>query len=366
MARLPRDEWERRFLAGLAEEWEVARWGLPREHAQALRAPVFAVSDSESQWGCWHGAPRRELRLSWRLLWNHPWYAVVDVLRHEMAHQVAEEVLHGAGEPPHGAKFRQACHWLAVVPRTRTDYPTLDQIVAGEGELADGDRILVRVRKLLALAESPNRHEAELALAKARELMERHNIDLLEHGARREFLTIRVGEVKKRHSRDEQFMSSLLGEFYLVRVVWVPGYDPENDRSGTVLEISGTPLNVRLAHYVFDYVREFCRREWILFSWRRRLGPNARRDFTLGILSGFAETLRREHVPETAAVRALVQRGDAELDEYCAVRYPRLVTRRRDPARCRADLLDKGRQVGRDLAIHPGIEAPSGPKRLGQ
>lgn len=366
MARLPRDEWERRFLAGLAEEWEVARWDLPRESAQALRPPVFAVSDSESQWGCWHGAPRRELRISWRLLWNHPWYAVVDVLRHEMAHQVAEEILHGVGEPPHGATFRQACRWLAVVPRTRTDYPTLDQVVAGEGELAEGDRIVVRVRKLLALAESPNRHEAESALGKAQELMARHNLDLLERGGRSDFVTIRLGEVKKRHSRDEHWLASLLGEFYLVRPVWVPGYDPESDRRGTVLEISGTVLNVRLAHYVFDYLREFCRREWILLSHRRRLGQNARRDFTLGILGGFAEGLRRGVEGEAAAVRALVQRADPELVSYCAARYPRLVNRRRDPARCQADLLDKGRQVGRGLAIPPGIEAPSGPKLLGQ
>ena len=113
-------------------------------------------------------------------------------------------------------------------------------------------------------------------------------------------------------------------------------------------------------------MREFCRREWILISYRRRLGQNARRDFTLGILSGFAETLQREAASAPEDVQALVRHGDPELDCYFAERYPRQRTRRHEATRCRPDLLDRGRKVGRDLSIHPGIEAPSGPKLLEQ
>jgi len=41
---------------------------------------------------------------------------------------------------------------------------------------ADIDRPLARVRKLLHLASSPNQHEAEVALQRARELMDQHKI----------------------------------------------------------------------------------------------------------------------------------------------------------------------------------------------
>lgn len=366
MARLPRAEWERRFLVGLQEEWELARWRLPMVHARTLRPPVFGISASLTEWGKWHAAPRRELQLSWRLVWDHPWYAAVEVLWHEMAHQVAEECLGVVEETAHGPAFRQACQWLQVRPRATGTYPTLDQLLAGNGELSEDDRIMARIRKLLALAESPNRHEAELALAKAQELMGRHNVELHEHAARRDFVSVRLGQAKKRHTRDDQYLAGLLTQHYMVQGIWIPGYDPESDTVGTVFEISGTALNVRLAHYVFDYVREFCRREWLLFAGRRRLGLNARRDFTLGILSGFAETLRQGEANAPDSVRALVQRGDPELNRYFAERYPRQRTRRRSAARCQADLLDRGREVGRELTIHPGIEAPSGPKLLNQ
>jgi hypothetical protein len=150
-----RAEWERRFLTGLQEEWELARCDLPRDKARQLRAPGFQLADSTSLWGQWQGAPTRQINLSRRLVWEHPWYAVVEVLRHEMAHQVAEEILQAGDEAPHGASFHRACRWLRVTPRASDTYPTLDQLLAGDENLAENDRILVRIHKLLALAESP-------------------------------------------------------------------------------------------------------------------------------------------------------------------------------------------------------------------
>ncbi|MBT7164526.1 MAG: DUF2786 domain-containing protein [Victivallales bacterium] len=365
MARATRAEWEQRFLAGLQEEWEIARWQLPREHASALRIPTFSLTDAETTWGCWHGAPLRDLRLSRKLVWNHPWYAVVDVLRHEMAHQVAYEILGGQNEPPHGPSFRQACKWLRIAPRATDSYPTLDQLVAGQEEIGENDRIHLRVQKLLALAESPNRHEAERALAKAQELMARHNVDLIDRGTKRDYLSIRLGEAKKRHSRDVYILAGILGEFYLVRPIWITGYDPQRGTAGKVLEISGTAMNVRLAHYVYDFVRQYCDREWRVFSFGRRLGSGGRRDFTIGILSGFADKLRQETSHASPQIRDLVQRGDPGLDHYLGERYPRLRTRRGNRLSCRTDLLEAGERLGRDLTVRPGVESGQGPRLLG-
>ena len=364
MAVAMRAEWEGRFLAGLQEEWEIARWLLPQSHAKRLRPPTFALSDAETTWGGWLGE-LRELRIGRRLVWEHPWYAVVDVLRHEMAHQVAHEILGGRGEGPHGPGFRQACGWLGVAPRTSDTYPTLDQLVAGREELGEEDRIRLRIQKLLALAESPNQHEAERALAKAQELMARHNVDLIGRGAARDYLSIRLGEAKQRHGRDTQILSGILGQYYLVRPIWVPGYDPQSGAVGKVLEISGTAMNVRLAHYVYDFVRQFCDREWRVFSAGRRLGRTGRRDFAIGILTGFAKKLGEETAHAAPQIRDLVRSGDPGLDGYVERRFPRLSTRRSGPLSCRSDLLAEGQRLGRDLTIHPGVETGRGPRLLG-
>jgi hypothetical protein len=365
MAQATRAEWERRFLSGLQEEWEMVRWELPREHARALQPPTFALSDTESTWGRWRGRPLRQIEISRRLVWNHPWFAVVEVLRHEIAHQVAEELLAASGETPHGPRFQQACRWLHVSHRASGTYPTLDQIVANDGELPENDRVLVRIKKLLALAESPNPHEAELALTKAREMMARHNVDLLDHAGKREYVTIRLGEAKRRHQRDAYVLSGILGEFYLVHPVWASGYDPVRDATGKVLEISGTPTNVRLAHYVYDYLQQYCDWEWQRFSRRRRLGGTARRDFTIGILLGFAEKLRSSE-RESPELQALVKQGDFQLDQYFAERYPRLRTRRSSALTCQTEALEEGQRRGKDLTIHPGVERGNQPRRIGR
>jgi hypothetical protein len=357
-------EWERRLLGGCREEWEVARQGLPAKMARALRPPSFELCDMGSLWGRWEGGPVRRIQLSRKLVWDHPWYAVVEVLRHEMAHQLAEEILGAQGESPHGPTFRQACQWLRTTPRASDSYPTLDQHLASSGG-GEEDRMQARVRKLLALAESPNQHEAELALAKAQELMARHNIELHERSGVRNYLSIRLGRCKKRHARDAYVLAGILGEFYLVQPIWVPGYDPRRDAAGTVLEISGEAANVRLAHYVYDYLRHYCDSQWAQFSRNRKLGRTARRDFSLGILMAFAEKLRQTVEEAAPEIQALVRSGDPELNQYVAERYPQLRTRRSSALRCHPEALAEGQKRGRDLSIHPGVETGQPARRLG-
>jgi len=79
-------------------------------------------------------------------------------LKHEMAHQFVHEVL-GEQEAPHGPAFRATCARLGI-----------DQRAGGlpqPAQSADQRRLLERVHKLLALAQSDNQHEAEAAAAAA-------------------------------------------------------------------------------------------------------------------------------------------------------------------------------------------------------
>jgi len=84
-------ERERIILHGLACEWEGARRLLDPDYGRRLRRPLFALTDGRSRWGSW-SADRREICLSRHLVFNHAWDAVREVLFHEMAHQLADEV----------------------------------------------------------------------------------------------------------------------------------------------------------------------------------------------------------------------------------------------------------------------------------
>src|SRR4051794_18275046 len=71
----------------------------------ALRLPQFELVSSRARLGRWMGATR-VIELSRPLVLEQPWGVVIEVLKHEMAHQYVAEVLGERGEAPHGPRFR--------------------------------------------------------------------------------------------------------------------------------------------------------------------------------------------------------------------------------------------------------------------
>src|SRR5690606_23334093 len=65
-----------------------------------LRPAVLRLTDTQVL-GRWI-PDIRVLELSRSLVLERPWGEVVEVLRHELAHQYVDEVLGVTGEPPHG------------------------------------------------------------------------------------------------------------------------------------------------------------------------------------------------------------------------------------------------------------------------
>ena len=136
----------------------------------ALAPPLIRLGEGAEQLGLWESRLRR-LTIARRHLQDHPWLEVMETLRHEMAHQYAAEVLKAVDEPPHGPAFRLACQRLRCSPETRRQ----------SGEEQPEDELVLRVlKKVLSLAGSPNEHEAQAAVNKARRLLLEYNLDLVE------------------------------------------------------------------------------------------------------------------------------------------------------------------------------------------
>jgi hypothetical protein len=354
------EELERRILHGLACEWERAIWILDPRRRKKMRPPLFSLRDLDGRWGIWSGE-RREISLSRKFVLDYSWASVREVLLHEMAHQMAEEVLGCGGETPHGPVFQEACHLLRANPKASDSYLPLDDRI--DQESPDGeDRILVRVKKLLALAESPNRHEAQAAMAKAHELMSRHNLDLFRTDKKKEFISLLVGKPALRHCVEDYALANLLQDFYFIRGIWVPCYVPEKEKMGRVLEISGTIPNVKIAAYVHDYVRQFIERKWKEYNPSGTLNRYRHGDFAQGIMEGFRSRLesKEEGWRKDEETFALIKKGDPLLKEYLAYRYPHTAVIKtgggsRDP-RVRRD----GKKIGKNLVISKGVMEGSG------
>ncbi len=352
---LNQEELENRILHGLSCEWERALCILNSSYRKKMRPPLFSLRDMNDRWGTWRGE-KREINLSRNLVWNHSWGSVREVLLHEMAHQLAEEVLNAWNEPPHGSLFLKACHLLRANPKASGNYKTLDERFFQETTSSE-DRILLRVKKLMALAESPNQHEAEAAMAKAHGLIAKYNLDLLGQEEKRDFISVFVGQPALRHFAEDYFLAHLLLDFYFVQGIWVSSYVPEKKRMGRVLEISGTIPNAKMASYVHDFVKGFIHSQWVEYNKDKGLNRYRLTDFAVGIIEGFRSKLESQQEKKAPAggSPALMKMQDSLLNEYLAYRYPHTAMVKIGAGRQDGRVRKDGKQIGKNLVISKGI-----------
>jgi hypothetical protein len=346
---------ERRILYGLIGEWEAALSGLAPDQRQLIRRPVFAIRDLKTQWGNW-SVQRREVSLSRQLVHNYPWDSIRDVLLHEMAHQIAQEVFGGSGEAAHGQAFRQACRMLRIDHGAAADYqPLHDRLL--QDNAAHHDKRMLRIQKLLALAESKNLFEAEAAMAKAHELIARYNIELNRRHDARQFISVFVGSPALRHRLEDYHLANLLLDFYLIRGIWVTAYVIAKSKMGRVLEISGTVQNVKIAEYVHDFIRQFIDAQWLVYNRQKRLNRHRKTDFSVGLIEGFRNKLQSSTsaLKEKKEIFALIKRGDPKLEKYFKFKYPHTASVKKSIAHQDAGVRRDGEKIGKKLIIAKGI-----------
>jgi hypothetical protein len=356
---------ERSVLYGLACEWDASLGVLDGAHRSRMRRPLFSLRDMKRTWGTWT-RDRREISLSRDLVFNHSWDSVREVLLHETAHQLADELLGASRETPHGPAFHRACSLLRANPEASGTCLPLDARASLE-DGPGGHRILSRVRKLMALAESPNRHEAEAAMAKAHELMEKNNLDRIRREEPRTFSSLFLGRPALRHPREDYALALLLQDFYFVMGIWVPAFVLEKGKMGRVLEISGTRRNLKVAAYVYDFVRHFVETKWTAYNRDRGLNRYRKTDFSVGILEGFRSKVEQRNRPPARGGRdgtALAKVRDVQLENYFSYRHPHVSTLYRRGSREDPGVRKDGERVGRNLVIHKGVAARGARGRL--
>jgi hypothetical protein len=319
--------------------------------AGALRLPVVEVVDSHAVLGRWHGAERR-LSIAAGHIERDPWLEVLDTLRHEMAHQYVGEVLKVDDETAHGESFRRACQKLRCSPRASG--------TKKKAPIGDEDRLMQRLRKVLSLAASPNEHEAEAAVQKARLLLLRYNIDMVALDAARQFSRRALGSIKGRRASYELWLALILQEFFFVETIWAETYIAVRDRAGTVLEIYGTDANLDMAAYVYDYLTHLLPPLWDTYRQVQGLDSNRERQrYWAGVLEGFYRKLQGQDQHMHREQGDLIRwKGDERLRQYYAYINPRVRVRYgrgvEPSAAYRAGL-----EEGRNVQIHRPVEAAS-------
>ena len=361
---LIQEELQHRILHGLSCEWENALWALESPLRNRLHKPLFSLRDMKSRWGYWSGE-KNEICLNRNLVLNHSWDAVREILLHEMAHQIAEQALHALDESPHGQKFKKACFLLRANPKASDNYRPLDEEISADAPNPE-DKILVRVKKLMALAQSQNQHEAEAAMAKAHELILKYNVDLLARNDHRHFLNVFLGAPALRHFREDYCLSNLLQAYYFVCGIWVPAYVMEKGKMGRVLEISGTVSNIRMACYVYDFIEHFIDTQWDRYNREKGLNRYRKTDFSVGVIEGFRSKLKGHALAQRTGKNqhGLIKTKDPLLRDHFNYRHPNTISFRGKTLRNDRHILKDGMDIGKKLVIYKGISKKGTDRRL--
>ncbi|MFH7320503.1 SprT-like domain-containing protein [Desulfurivibrio sp. D14AmB] len=355
---------------------------LVREHQNlchyyriALPTPLFEIGHGNSRAGSWRPDPEPGIiTIAANLIREQSWDLVLEVLKHEICHQYVSHYFPTPQEAPHGPNFQRACQLLGVHPALRRAQGELPPPTAAT---SPAPPITVRVEKLLALAASANEHEAALAMAKAGELMRKHNLQRLSPAAdpppldHYDYLVIDSG--RQRRAAHHNHLAAILSDFFYVKTVSYQLYQPTADRQHRVLELLGSKENLVVAEHVYHFLEKQLERLWADFRQTNpgRVSGRERNSYYLGILNGLREKLRGQEQGAAKQTRTtgagaaapptcsqLICAADGGLRRFHDQRYPRLRRSRGRGVRLYDSSYRAGKEEGRRLTIHQVVRQP--------
>lgn len=341
------------------------------QYSLHLVHPVIEIIETTEILGRWQ-RHTRTIGISRKVVVTHGWDATINVLKHEMAHQICDEVFDGQGTP-HDSRFHRACALLGLpeeFSRARL-HPGCFQAPMAPATNGDDRRgkLIEKVRKVLALSRSANEHESRLALEMAVRIMNRHELERAEVERPLEKVTYRIISLaRQRVHLHQRLIASLLSRHFNVRLIHATIYAPEVDVVYRAFEIYGRRDYVEIAEYCYHFLED--RLEALWHAHRKGLPGPARgmkNSYCCGVLQGFEQNLTRNRKAEEAAaegkaggrhldvVQSHLVAGDREVEALVARRHPRLKKQGGRKTRVDPILYSQGMAAGREITLRTGI-----------
>ncbi|GEM_PF-5918622 len=192
--------------------------------------------------------------------------------------------------------------------------PEFDFNAQPASEQAPAD-IAEKIKKLLRLGKSSNRHEAELALERAFRLAQKYRIDVesLDLDEESEKLAHEWFRFEKRAGYLHYRAMNVVEGFFRVKVGW----------SISRIVFIGRPTDVMIARYAFDFIVRTGKRELRGFeiserNARRKMSTGKRENFIEGFIYGIIQQLKTvsEEIVLDDAKTAIVVAEEAARERY--------------------------------------------------
>lgn len=292
-----------------------------------------------------------ELGLSKKLMYEAKDNVLKNVIRHELAHFIAF-IVHGP-QVMHGEEFKNICRSFGWDKDVEMAYANIvlenDKI---EGDLKT-EKLLERLKKLLALTSSDNPHERELATLKANQLLLEHNLDMTRqtHPEDEVVFVKRVLEATRKQTKHVAIYE-ILKTFFVSPVF-------NHGRGIFYLEVIGDKTSVELADYVahfLDYELE------VMWKEAKKNNPSfktvaARNSFFRGVSKGYVEKIEGQKKKSAQSFElALIEKN---LAHQLKTVYSRIGHSSMSAGSHHQGANAAGIESGRNLSIKPGVSNKS-------
>ncbi len=278
-----------------------------------------------------------------------------NIIRHELAHYLMF-LQYGKYVQHHGIEFRAFCKkygWGEEVYNATTalESDTSDPVIIE-------NQILRRVQKLMSLASSSNKNEAEQAMIKSQQLLLKYNIeakDVEDDGEEKIYLK-RIMKQKKENAKMRAIARIL--ETFFVNIV----YNRTNEF--IYIEVLGNIVNVEIAEYVANFLNFEMDNLWKHARLNTNLtGVIAKNSFFLGLAKGYCNKIQEFTKKYEGDILNALITIENKLIEAKTLVYPRLTKTKSQGNFCQKSS-DIGEKMGRQLNIKPGIEKSEHSGRL--
>jgi hypothetical protein len=357
---------QRAWILQLYREHERICW----RYGARLSVPIIEIGNSSSSWGSWHPSGKT-IKISARLIQLHSWDVVINILKHEMAHQAVSELFRS--QDSHGRLFAEACDMLGVPQEFKGASGDLPRIILDVSERAAGSphrNMLMKIEKLLALAESCNEHEALLAMEKANYLIAKYNIQRIEQCQQARYDCLIINHKTKRIENYQRKICSILSNHFFVKIILSDLFDAGQCCTHKTIEILGTCENVLIANYVYSFLLAQMNSLWHQFQLNHQTTGRQKRSYCLGVLDGFAKKLAGQKAkefdtmhhasPAPLHLSLLVCNKDQGLISFIEQLHPRLSQKKSAAAKIYLKEYEAGCSDGRNLTLNKGLTSDDG------
>jgi len=355
-----RDELTKLWTVRLYDDYkDILYW-----HRIKMETPIIRIVDYKTFWGRWN-PEQNTIEISRTLITSYPWHVVLDVLKHEMAHKYVSAFYKDADR--HGPYFKKACDSLGVPEWARSASGTLENNNAIDWRndtILDTteDRMLQRIEKLLALAESANEHEASLAMQRVQEIYARYNVDRIKDKRPAKMVYSTITRGLKKISAAEAKIFSILHEFFFVEVIYLDSFNAAKGQSIKAVEILGTRENILTSEYIYHFLWNHLELLWQEFKKSHRVSSKEKRSYQLGLLNGFSTKLKNQEIipVEMRSQTLTIKNMDLQLNEFTKMRHPSVSRTSTSRSGVNGNTYHAGEARGKNINIHKGISRSTG------